>query len=111
MLRRFILLLLTALPVLLFAGELAAQQISLPLVGQTSSAEYANANPGGYLSWVNLLLVVVAFIFWVKFADWVNRDSMKIGELTEMPPEVWNPINLSLQLLGLIRLWKRHLQR
>jgi type II secretory ATPase GspE/PulE/Tfp pilus assembly ATPase PilB-like protein len=100
--RRFFLLLLTAIPVLLFAGELAAQQTSLPLVSQSSTAEYVKANPGGYLSWIKLICVIVVFILWVRCADWVNRDSMKIGQMTEMPPEVWNPINVGSLFIGLL---------
>jgi len=56
--------------------------------------------PGGYLSGLKLGLVAFVFFIWVKLADWMNRDAIKIGELTGMKPQIWNPINLGSQLVG-----------
>ena len=60
------------------------------------------SHPGAYLSWVKLLLVAVVFLVWVRMADWINRDSMKIGEQTDLIPEIWNPINAGTFLLGFL---------
>ncbi|MCH2181595.1 MAG: Flp pilus assembly complex ATPase component TadA [Mariniblastus sp.] len=56
--------------------------------------------PGAYLSWWKLLIVIVLFLGWVKMADWINKDGMKIGELTRLKPEIWNPINVGAMLVG-----------
>ncbi len=55
---------------------------------------------GGYLSLLKIGLVAITFFTWVYLADWVNQDSIRIGELTGLKPEVWNPLNLMLHLLG-----------
>ena len=55
---------------------------------------------GGYLSWWKLLLVVAVFLLWVWMADWLNRDTQKLGEDSGLTPEVWNPLNLVLFLGG-----------
>ena len=56
--------------------------------------------PGGYLSWIKLLMLAVVFLIWVRLADWMNRDTMKIGEKTEMSGEFWNPIVVISFLVG-----------
>jgi len=58
--------------------------------------------PGGYFSWWKLLLIATVFIFWVRIADWVNRDSMKIGERMNMQSEFWNPMVAFPFLAGFI---------
>ncbi len=95
-------LLLTAIPVLLLTGELTGQEFSSQLLGQNDGVQYAKSHPGGYLSWIKLLLVVVVFVTWVRAADWINRDSMKIGELTNLFPEIWNPIGLGSFFVGFL---------
>ena len=55
---------------------------------------------GGYLSALKIGLVVVVFLLWVRLADWINRDSMKLGDDTGLRPEVWNPINVVTFLIG-----------
>ena len=63
------------------------------------SQSYAG-DGGGYLSWWKLLLVVATFLLWVRLADWLNRDTQKLGADSGLVPEVWNPINLLLFLVG-----------
>lgn len=58
--------------------------------------------PGGYLSWWKLLVVAIVFLLWVKMADWVNRDTMKIGERTELRSELWNPLVVFSFLIGFL---------
>lgn len=57
---------------------------------------------GGYLSLWKLGLIALAFLIWVKWADWINRDCMKLGNDTGMQPEVWNPINVGTFLVGFL---------
>lgn len=58
--------------------------------------------PGGYLSWWKMLLIAIVFLLWVRAADWINRDTMKIGDRTEMLSEVWNPIVVISFLIGFL---------
>lgn len=75
-----------------FANQLFAQ----------SGAGNVNSRPGGYLSWIKLLLIAGVFLIWVRMADWINRDSMKIGDRTKLVPEVWNPIVAFSFLVGFL---------
>jgi type II secretory ATPase GspE/PulE/Tfp pilus assembly ATPase PilB-like protein len=48
--------------------------------------------PGDYLAWYKILCCALVFIFWVRTTDWINRDSLEIGEAIGMPAMIWNPI-------------------
>ena len=89
---RFLIALAATVNVAVCSGSVTAQE----LLAQT----YAQDSPGAYLSWWKLLVVVVLFLCWVKMTDWINKDSQKIGELTDLKPEVWNPINVGSMLAG-----------
>ena len=86
----------------LFAFVFSFSAAVLFSASQTEAAVelLAVRSPGGFLSPVRLGLVAFVFLFWVRLSDWINRDSIQIGDLTGQRPEVWNPINLVLQLLG-----------
>ena len=58
--------------------------------------------PGGYFSWIKLILLVVPFLVWVRLADWVNRDSVQYHVFSQLKPEIWNPIVVFTYLGGLI---------
>ena len=58
--------------------------------------------PGGYLSLVKLGLIAVVFLVWVRAADWINRDSVKLVRRLEMDPVVWNPILVGSFLIGFL---------
>ena len=58
------------------------------LFAQDSQASGINPRPGGYLSWIKLLSIAFVFLLWVRMADWINRDAMKIGDKTKMLPEL-----------------------
>ncbi len=58
--------------------------------------------PGGYLSLTKLILIAVVFLVWVRLADWMNRQSLRIGDQTNLPPEVWSPITAGTFLLGFL---------
>ena len=66
----------------------------------TSAA--TDALSGGYLSLVKILLIAFVFFVWVKMADWMNRDAVKLVEESEMSPKVWNPINVGSFLIGFL---------
>lgn len=72
------------------------------VAGEASAAEtlLGQRGPGGYLSALKLGLVALVFFIWVRLADWMNQDSVRIGELSGLKPELWNPLNLAAQLLG-----------
>ncbi len=55
--------------------------------------------PGGYFSWIKLLLIVVVYLVWVKLADRVNRDALKFQEHTGHSANIWNPI-IVLSFIG-----------
>lgn len=70
-------------------------------VSDAEAAELLAARgPGGYLSPVKLGLIAIVFFIWVRLTDWINRDSIQIGDLIGQRPEVWNPINLVVMLIG-----------
>lgn len=58
--------------------------------------------PGDYLSWWKLLTITIVFLLWVRMADWINRDALKIGDRTNLPPEIWNPIVVVCFLIGFL---------
>ena len=60
----------------------------------------AKRGPGGYFSPIKLGLIAVVFFLWVRLSDWLNRDCVQIGDLIGQKPEIWNPINLGVHLLG-----------
>lgn len=60
----------------------------------------AARGPGGYLSMLKIGLIGFVFFFWVRLADWINRDTVQLGDLTGHRPEAWNPINLVVHLAG-----------
>ena len=102
MLRRLCSVLLAVAIISIVAGNLAGQELHSSLLGQNTIESFASARPGAYLSWLKLLLVAIVFLIWVRLADWLNRDSMKIGEQTDLIPEIWNPINAGTFLLGFL---------
>lgn len=72
------------------------------LVAQDGSIHTMVRGGGGYLSLLKLSLIAIAFLIWVRWADWVNRDALKIGRETGLPPEIWNPINTGTFLFGFL---------
>ena len=65
------------------------------------SVEYMRG-PGGYLSWWKMLTITLVFILWVRMADWINRDTMKIGRRTELPQLFWNPLVVFPFIIGFL---------
>ena len=55
---------------------------------------------GAFLSWWKLLLIVLTYAFWVKGADWINQDAVKIEKMAEVDPNIWNVFNVLLMLAG-----------
>ena len=54
--------------------------------------------PGGFLSVVKIVFLIVIFILWVATADWVSRDCDSL----KMPFMVWNMIFVFLFLLAML---------
>ena len=54
--------------------------------------------PGGYLSWIKLLLCWLLFLFWVRTTDWVSRDTQTVG----LPYTIWNLVAFLPFLLSLL---------
>ena len=54
---------------------------------------------GAYFSWWKLLLIVLTFLVWVRNADWMNQDAVKIEREAELNAGIWNLVNV-LALLG-----------
>jgi type II secretory ATPase GspE/PulE/Tfp pilus assembly ATPase PilB-like protein len=105
MLRRILLLLLFAgafvASALVASSETAVAAQPGTSFSITDSALLAlTRGPGGYLSAVKIGLVAITFFFWVWLANWIHKDSVRIAELTQMKPEIWNPINLLSCLIG-----------
>lgn len=86
---RFVVLGITLLLLLVSSDEASAAETLL-----------AQRGPGGYLSALKLGLIAITFFVWVRLADWMNQDSIRIGELSGLKPEIWNPLNLGAHLLG-----------
>jgi type II secretory ATPase GspE/PulE/Tfp pilus assembly ATPase PilB-like protein len=70
------------------------------LLAQDGATVEYKRGPGGYLSWWKLLLITIVFVLFVKMADWINRDTMKIGERISMSGEFWNPMTVFPFLIG-----------
>jgi type II secretory ATPase GspE/PulE/Tfp pilus assembly ATPase PilB-like protein len=58
--------------------------------------------PGFYFAWWKILLIVLTFFFWVKAADWINRDLQEVGETTKMPIDLWNPATVFTFFAGFL---------
>jgi type II secretory ATPase GspE/PulE/Tfp pilus assembly ATPase PilB-like protein len=85
-----------ALAVLLVLGECS------DLMAQDNSDDDVRRRAGGYLSLLKIGLIALIFLIWVRFADWVNRDSQRLGKRSGMKAEVWNPIMVLFFLLTFI---------
>jgi type II secretory ATPase GspE/PulE/Tfp pilus assembly ATPase PilB-like protein len=94
MARRYRLVLLVAAPVAILLMPLADN-----LLAQTVNNV---RGPGGYLSWWKMLLVTLVFLLWVRMADWINRDTMKIGDRINLTSEFWNPLVVFCFLVGFL---------
>lgn len=55
--------------------------------------------PGGYVSWIRVLLVLVMLIPWLSFCQWVDQDTRYVRRINR---EMWNGIVLGGGTIGLI---------
>ena len=70
------------------------------LIADAATMLYVAARTGGaYFSWWKLLLIVLTFLVWVRNADWVNQDAVKIEKEAELNAGIWNLLSV-LALLG-----------
>lgn len=98
-----------AMPAVAAASELAqptatgaVQSIhGTSMLANFSSPVLATVTGGNaYLSWWKLALVVLTFVFWVRNADWINQDSVKLADGTSIVPQFWNLMNVGVGLAG-----------
>ena len=85
-----------AILILVAAGPAAAQGWP-PYYGDP-----LQRGPGNYLAWYKLLLCWLVFFAWVRTTDWVNQDTLELGENIDMPSDVWNPIVVFSGFVGLL---------
>lgn len=85
-----------AILILVAAGPAAAQGWP-PYYGDP-----LQRGPGNYLAWYKLLLCWLVFFAWVRTTDWVNQDTLELGENIDMPADVWNPIVVFSGFIGLL---------
>ena len=70
------------------------------LIADAATVLFVAARTGGaYFSWWKLLLIVLTFLVWVRNADWVNQDIVKIEREAELNTGIWNLLSV-LALLG-----------
>ncbi len=55
--------------------------------------------PGGYISWIRVLLVLVMILPWLAFCQWVDQDARYVRRINR---EMWNGIVLAGGTVGLI---------
>lgn len=86
----------TTLLILAVTGPVAAQGWP-PYYGDP-----LQRGPGNYLAWYKLLLCWLVFVAWVRTTDWINRDTLELGDNIDMPAEMWNPIAVFSVFVGFI---------
>lgn len=85
------------------ASSIAVQgQATWPNYPSMGGEHDITRGPGGYLSWIKLLAIVAVFFFWVRLAEWVNKDAVKFSEHTGMPADIWNPLILFSFVAGFL---------
>ena len=71
------------------------------LMARPATMLFVAATTGGaYFSWWKLLLIVVVFLVWVRNADWVNQDAVKIEREAEIDAGIWNLVSVLVMLAG-----------
>lgn len=55
--------------------------------------------PGGYISWLRVLLVLVCILPWLAFCQWVDKDTEYVRRMSR---DTWNGITLGGGTVGLI---------
>ena len=70
--------------------------------GALAVSPVLSAVSGGnaYLSWWKLALVVLTFLVWVRNSDWINQDSVKLADGTEIVPQFWNVMSVAVGIAG-----------
>lgn len=90
----------TADEVNLSTGASVVPGSSIVLIASPAGMLFLAAKTGGaYFSWWKLLLIVLTFLVWVRNADWVNQDIVKIEREAELNTGIWNLLSV-LALLG-----------
>ena len=70
-------------------------------VVQASGGLAALPEPGGYISWVRIVIVLIALVPWLFFCQWVDKDITYVRRVNR---PMWNGIVLGGGVVGLV-LW------
>lgn len=57
--------------------------------------------PGGYLSYIRIILVIIALVPWLLFCQWVDKDTVYVKKMNR---EAWNGIVLAGGAIG-VAVW------
>ncbi|MEP0844236.1 MAG: Flp pilus assembly complex ATPase component TadA, partial [Phycisphaerae bacterium] len=55
--------------------------------------------PGGYTSYLRIILIVVSIVPWLLFCQWVDKDTVYVKRMNR---ELWNSVVLGGGVLGLV---------
>ncbi|HOW69522.1 MAG TPA: ATPase, T2SS/T4P/T4SS family [Phycisphaerae bacterium] len=55
--------------------------------------------PGGYTSWIRILIILVMMVPWLLFCQWVDKDALFVRRVNQA---MWNVIVLAGGVIGLI---------
>jgi len=76
--------------------------IALALLPATAAAaDSFPRGPGLYFNPIKLVLLLAAFLVWVKICAWVNEDAKRL----ELPQHTWNLLVCGGGFLGLLLVW------
>ncbi len=73
--------------------------LTQPAVALASGSLAALPEPGGYTSWLRILLVFLSILPWLAFCQWVDKDTEYVRR---MDRNTWNGITLGGGVVGLI---------
>ena len=96
---------LTTLCLMLACAQLAMAQEWPDYVRPSGMHEHdIDRGPGFYFAWWKFVVTIPVFLFWVKVADWINRDTELVAEKTEMTGDVWNSVTVFSFFAGFLAL-------
>jgi len=87
-------------------GRIRAAAWAAALGGSAAAAQASDVlavlpEPGGYTSWVRIVVVLIAMVPWLLFCQWVDKDAAYVRRVNR---PMWNGIVLGGGVVGLI-LW------
>jgi len=70
-----------------------------PQIASASEPLAALSEPGGYVSWVRIVLILVMMLPWLAFCQWVDQDTVFVRRMNR---QMWNGIVLGGGAAGLL---------